>query len=157
MGQKKYVFHPSDHAGEHQDASMLNDTLKEPVVDEKGHPAYVGENEEVDFEKSDQDVITVDPFVPFNDLPDERHWVVTFRAMVSASVENGSALLQLRIVSCTAGHRYRLRCTSQRLQSIPRSQDRMDVYGQLVRCHCRLLGYQSLRQVAPRIFSATRR
>lgn len=90
MQQKKYAFHPSDQAGEHQDASMLNDTLKGPAMDEKSHAAYVGENEEVDFEKSDQDVITVDPFVPFNDLPDERHRVVTFRAMVSVSVDNDS-------------------------------------------------------------------
>lgn len=78
MQEKKYVFHPTDQAAE-------GEKTVEAVVDEKtGHRAsYVGENEEVDFEKAEDDIVTVDPFVPFDDLQDERHWIVTVRAMVS--------------------------------------------------------------------------
>ena len=78
MQEKKYTFHPTDQMADKEK------TMAE-VVDEKQRGAsYVGELEEQEFQKSDgDDIITIDPFVPFNDLPDERHWIVTFRAMVS--------------------------------------------------------------------------
>lgn len=53
------------------------------VVDEKERGAsYVGELEEADFQKPDDAIVTADPFVPFSDLPEERHWIVTVRAML---------------------------------------------------------------------------
>ena len=60
---------------------------KEAHIDEKERREsnFMGEMEEPEFEKPSDDVVTVDPFVPFNDLPEERHWIVTVRAMVSTS------------------------------------------------------------------------
>lgn len=40
-----------------------------------------GEFEEQEFEKTSPDDFVVDPFVPFNDLPDERRRIITIRAM----------------------------------------------------------------------------
>jgi OPT family oligopeptide transporter len=49
-------------------------------MDEKKGPTYVGELEETDM--GDHEKITLDPFVPFDDLPDEAKRIVTIRAML---------------------------------------------------------------------------
>lgn len=38
--------------------------------------------EEADFEKPEQEAPEADPFTPFNDLPEERHYIVTIRALI---------------------------------------------------------------------------
>jgi hypothetical protein len=45
-------------------------------VDEKD-PNVIKAVEDVDYEEG----TIADPFAPYNDLPEERHWIVTFRAM----------------------------------------------------------------------------
>ncbi|USW50572.1 Putative oligopeptide transporter, OPT superfamily [Septoria linicola] len=70
----------------------LHGTVEETLVDEK-HASmeketdkvgqtYVGEMEEVDFEKPGQEPTEADPFTPFDDLPEERHFIVTIRSIL---------------------------------------------------------------------------
>lgn len=68
MTQKQNVFNA------HADATFVGS------LDEKKGPTYVGEMEETDM--GDKEEITVDPFVPFDDLPPERERVLTVRAMI---------------------------------------------------------------------------
>lgn len=55
--------------------------------DEKIGPTYAGQMEEVEFDplKPEQEP-TIDPFVPFDDLPEERQRVITIRAMLVGCV-----------------------------------------------------------------------
>jgi hypothetical protein len=72
MTEKQNVFThaaPKDHSGS---PSLDNDH------DPKGPSAYIGESSDFD---GDSDVIHVDPFVPFDDLPEERRRIVTIRAV----------------------------------------------------------------------------
>ena len=73
------MFHTSDTA--------FHDPEKQEAIgeDKRGTTAF-GELEEADFEKPDDQVVTLDPFVPFNDLPDERKRILTIRAMVVGCV-----------------------------------------------------------------------
>jgi OPT family oligopeptide transporter len=50
---------------------------------EKVGPTYVGELEEDEFGKpGDHEELETDPFKPYDDLPEERHYIVTIRAVV---------------------------------------------------------------------------
>ncbi|GAB7351893.1 hypothetical protein MBLNU459_g2436t1 [Dothideomycetes sp. NU459] len=72
MTQKQSVFsHPA------ADVASLASSER---ADEKKGATYVGEMEETDI--ADKERITADPFVPFDDLPEERQRVLTIRAMV---------------------------------------------------------------------------
>ena len=66
--------------------NVFNDETKglpQSEIDEKAGNVYAGEMEEADFEKPEpEDIVTLDPFVPFNDLPDENRRIVTIRAML---------------------------------------------------------------------------
>lgn len=65
------------------DANSVTDT---PEISEKKGPSYVGEMEEDEFDKEGVEVEEFDPFVPFNDLPDERKRIVTIRAMLTGVI-----------------------------------------------------------------------
>lgn len=69
LTEKRNVFNPN------VDARSVTSSEKDAGKKEP----YVGEMEETDL--SDQQ-ITVDPFVPYDDLPDERKRVLTVRAMI---------------------------------------------------------------------------
>lgn len=49
----------------------------------KGANTFVGESSDFD---SDSDIALPDPFVPFDDLPDERKRIVTIRAVILGSI-----------------------------------------------------------------------
>ena len=72
MTQKRNVFNPLTP---HDDA--ISTDSGEKGVDKT--PTYVGELEEAEL---DDQEITLDPFEPFNDLPDERRRIITIRAML---------------------------------------------------------------------------
>ena len=76
LTEKQNVFNTT-HASEERSASG---TSEPTVTDEKPGkgPAYVGEMEEAEMEEESE----ADPFKPFDDLPPERHWIVTIRAML---------------------------------------------------------------------------
>lgn len=64
------------------DSNISNDGMEK-----KGHVIAFGEIEEADMNKSDENTYgdgrtTTDPFVPFDDLPDEGSRIVTIRAML---------------------------------------------------------------------------
>lgn len=73
MTEKRNVFNPQHDL----EGQPLGDN-----VSEKAGNTYVGEMEEDDFDKPDPAIVTLDPFTPFNDLPDERRRIVTIRAML---------------------------------------------------------------------------
>ena len=60
--------------------------IEDPEKDERRGSAYAGELEEVEFEKQDANIVTMDPFVPFDDLPEERSRIVTIRAVLLGCV-----------------------------------------------------------------------
>lgn len=73
MTEKQNVFRS------HADADAMSANSSERIDEKKG-PTYVGEMEEADME--DKEDLGVDPFVPFDDLPDERQRILTVRAMI---------------------------------------------------------------------------
>ena len=75
LTEKRNVFDP-----QHEEKDQAD--LEKNEINEKPGNTYVGEMEEVDFEKPDPALLTRDPFTPFNDLVDEKKWIVTIRAMI---------------------------------------------------------------------------
>lgn len=79
LTEKKNVFNPQDTSAEEYQTTELEK--------EKAGPTFVGEMEEPEFEKpEDGDVVTLDPFVPFDDLPEENRRIITIRAMFVGAV-----------------------------------------------------------------------
>ncbi|KAK4555422.1 hypothetical protein LTR86_007719 [Recurvomyces mirabilis] len=74
LTEKQNTFYPSNVRS--RDGST--DDSEPEALDEKTGPSYVGEMEETEMHEEP----TVDPFVPFDDLPDENHRIVTVRAML---------------------------------------------------------------------------
>jgi len=72
LTEKRNVFNPT------VEADAKSASASEEVVDEKSGIAF-GALETTD---ADQDVITVDPYVPYDDLPDENKRIVTVRAVI---------------------------------------------------------------------------
>lgn len=67
--------------------SVNSDGEKEITDEKKVGPTFVGEMEEDEFHKeTDGEIEEFDPFVPFNDLPDERKRIVTIRAMLTGAI-----------------------------------------------------------------------
>ncbi|KAH0412037.1 oligopeptide transporter, partial [Aureobasidium melanogenum] len=65
------------HNEKHPETFSVNSSNKEDGFDEKD-PNLVKAEEDTDYDEG----TIADPFEPYNDLPEERHWVVTFRAML---------------------------------------------------------------------------
>ena len=78
MTEKTNAFNPSDEEYTHVDEKGKI----ESDAGERRDSNYAGEMEEAEFEKPDHAIVTLDPFKPFNDLPDENRRIVTIRAMV---------------------------------------------------------------------------
>ncbi|EMC98140.1 hypothetical protein BAUCODRAFT_32137 [Baudoinia panamericana UAMH 10762] len=73
LTEKQNTFRPSHNGSE--DKSSTSDEPE--FTDEKVGKTYAGEMEEVEMDEEP----VIDPFVPFDDLPEERQRIVTFRAM----------------------------------------------------------------------------
>lgn len=84
LTEKHNVFNPAHHGSAEQSGSKSATASEDEVHDEKPGkgPTYVGEMEELEVDEEP----VVDPFVPFDDLPDEKHWIVTARAMLVGCV-----------------------------------------------------------------------
>ncbi|KAK5117447.1 hypothetical protein LTR85_008832 [Meristemomyces frigidus] len=82
LTEKQNVFNPHPHHA--SDSKSAGETSDGEGLDEKAGkgPAYVGEMEELDVDEEP----VIDPFVPFDDLPEERHRIVTVRAMLVGCV-----------------------------------------------------------------------
>ncbi|PIA97430.1 hypothetical protein CB0940_05809 [Cercospora beticola] len=81
LTEKRNVFNTNTHGEAQEVPSPSSETGNEKDLDKVGH-TYVGEMEEVDFEKPGQEAPEADPFTPFDDLPEERHYIVTIRAIL---------------------------------------------------------------------------
>ena len=81
LTEKRNVFNTNTHGEAQEVPSPSSETGNEKDLDKVGH-TYVGEMEEVDFEKPGQEAPEADPFTPFDDLPEERHFIVTIRAIL---------------------------------------------------------------------------
>lgn len=77
LTEKRNAFNPSHHGEEK--VSTSTEAVDEQA-NEKSGPFFVGEMEETDM--GDKENITTDPFVPFDDLPDEPKRIITVRAML---------------------------------------------------------------------------
>ncbi|KAI6797705.1 oligopeptide transporter [Hortaea werneckii] len=84
LTEKENTFNPGHHGSEHTPDSKSANVSDTEITNEKPGkgPAFVGEMEEVEMDEEPH----VDPFVPFDDLPEERHWLVTFRAMLTGCI-----------------------------------------------------------------------
>ncbi|KAH0354266.1 oligopeptide transporter, partial [Aureobasidium melanogenum] len=65
------------HDEKHPETFSVNSSNKDDRFNEKD-PNLVKAEEDTDYDEG----TIADPFEPYNDLPEERHWVVTFRAML---------------------------------------------------------------------------
>ena len=84
LTEKENTFNPRHHSSEQTTDNKSANVSDTEVTNEKPGkgPAFVGEMEEVEMDEEPH----VDPFVPFDDLPEERHWLVTFRAMLTGCI-----------------------------------------------------------------------
>lgn len=80
MTEKENVF-------THAAPTMVGDHSSPSSIDRdhdpKGATAFVGETSDFD---ADSDITPPDPFVPFDDLPDERKRIVTIRAVILGAI-----------------------------------------------------------------------
>jgi hypothetical protein len=80
MTEKENVF-------VHATPTMVNDRSDSSSIngdhDAKGPTAFVEKSSDFD---GDSDILHSDPFVPFDDLPDERKRIVTIRAVLLGSI-----------------------------------------------------------------------
>jgi OPT family oligopeptide transporter len=66
------------HGEKHQETLSVNSMDKDRTMLDEKDPNVVKAMEDTDYDEG----TIADPFAPYDDLPEERHWVVTVRAMV---------------------------------------------------------------------------
>jgi len=66
------------HGEKHQETLSVNSMDKDRTMLDEKDPNLVKAMEDTDYDEG----TIADPFAPYDDLPEERHWVVTFRAML---------------------------------------------------------------------------
>lgn len=73
LTEKQNAFNPHPHHGSESKSATTSEEL-----DEKTGKTYVGQMEEAEMHEE----TVIDPFKPYDDLPDERKRILTVRAMV---------------------------------------------------------------------------
>ncbi|KAM3422317.1 hypothetical protein BST61_g2676 [Cercospora zeina] len=81
LTEKRNVFTTNTHGEAHEVSPPSSAAGNGEDADKRGQ-TYVGEMEEVDWEKPGTAPPEADPFTPFDDLPEERHYIVTIRAIL---------------------------------------------------------------------------